>query len=324
MKPFEGITRYVFLGFFLSHIPITLLLDGQASLFGITYPTAFTEFTAWYASTFQDPHFNRDDYELWFRCFITVELLIQLPYFFVAVPMIYSNKTYPEWFRLASLVYAAQAITAIVPVLALVLFNPDASPSQRVILTSIYMPYLLVPLALVYYTFEPSSKTTTILPMTGATKTAMLVFFMSHVPITILIDSQGLSPVYHPQPAVDLLKWYTTTLQDHLMTSPHPVWFQSFVGCECLLQFPFFFVAIQQLRSNNSSLSWWFPSAALLYGAHVVTTMVPILAEVWTSTQIETPTLKLILTCIYAPYAIFPAWIAYWAATASYEKSKKE
>ena len=326
MKPIEGIARHIFLGFFLSHIPVTFLLDGQASPFNIPYPTFLSNFLAWYAYTFQDPNFLGGHYELWFRCFITAEFAVQLPYFFVASYMLLSTsrmkKVFPEWFRLASLIYASQAITAVIPILMVVLFNQNATPSQRGILSSIYMPYLLVPLALVYYVFEPDkSKAAPIPIMTGATKMAMLIFFVSHVPITVLIDSQALGNTYHPPAAVALCKWYFTTIQDPLMRPPCPLWFRTMVSCECCIQLPFFIIAIRQLRS--SKYNWWFPSLSLLYGAHVLTTMLPILAELWTSTEIETIALKCILTCIYAPYAIFPAWIAHWGMTVSFQLKSK-
>lgn len=328
MKAVEGIARYVFLGFFLSHIPFTILVDGQASPFSIPYPSFLTDFLAWYASTFNDPNFLGKSYALWFRCFITAEFLIQLPYFFVASNMLlYHHRALPEWFRLSSLIYGAQAMTAIIPILAVVMFNPDATSSQRAILSSVYMPYLLVPLALVYYMFEPTVDKTTPVPiLKGAPKTAMLAFFLSHVPITIFIDSQalGTSSIVHPQPAVALANWYVTALQDPLMQTPCQLWFRSLVFCECSVQLPFFFIAIQQLRSDK--YSWWFPNLSLVYGAHVVTTMIPIFMELWTSTDIESQTAKAILTCIYSPYAIFPAFLAYWAVTTSrriQEKSKK-
>lgn len=326
MKPIEGIARHIFVGFFLSHIPVTCLLDGQASPFNISYPTILRNFLAWYASNFQDPNFLGGFYALWFRCFITAEFAVQLPYFFVASYMFLStpstNKVFPEWFRLASLIYASQAITAVIPILMVVVFNENATLSQRTVLSSIYMPYLLVPLALVYYVFEPDKTKAAPIPvMTGATKMAMLIFFISHVPITILIDSQALGNSYHPPAAVALCKWYVTTLQDPLMRPPCQLWFQTMVACECCIQLPFFVIAIRQLCS--SKYSWWFPSLSLLYGAHVLTTMLPILTELWTSAEIETTALKSILTCIYAPYAIFPAWIAYWGVTVSFQLKSK-
>jgi hypothetical protein len=51
--------------------------------------------------------------------------------------------------------------------------------------------------------------------------------------------------------------------------------------------------------------------------------MLPILTELWTSTEIETMALKCILTCIYAPYAIFPTWIAHWGVTVSFQLKSK-
>ena len=326
MKPIEGIARHIFLGFFLSHIPVTFLLDGQASPFKIPYPTMLRNFLAWYAATFQDPNFLGGYYAQWFRCFITAEFVVQLPYFFVASYMLVSirssSQAFPEWFRLASLIYASQAITAVLPILTVVVFNQNATLSQRAVLSSIYIPYLLVPLALVYYVFEPDKTKAAPIPiMTGVTKMAMLIFFISHIPITILIDSQALGSSYHPPAAVALCQWYVTTLQDPLMRPPCHLWFRTMVACECFIQLPFFVIAIRQLCSTK--YSWWFPSLSLLYGAHVLTTMLPILTELWTSTEIETMALKCILTCIYAPYAIFPTWIAHWGVTVSFQLKSK-
>jgi hypothetical protein len=70
--------------------------------------------------------------------------------------------------------------------------------------------------------------------MTGVTKVAMLIFFISHIPITILIDSQALGSSYHPPAAVALCKWYVTTLQDPLMRPPCHLWFSNHGGVRML------------------------------------------------------------------------------------------
>ena len=180
---------------------------------------------------------------------------------------------------------------------------------------------LLVPLALVFYMFESSHKSQ--LPMlTGGLRTAMLVFFLSHLPTTILLDSQalGTSSFIHPQWAISLLNFYQTGLQDPLMRQPCDLWFQSFIFCECFVQLPFFLVAIQQFLSNKYAR--WFPSLSLLYGVHVLTTLVPIYLHLLTSTEIDTVAQKAILSCIYAPYVIFPALLVHWVVTKSLSKFK--
>jgi hypothetical protein len=96
------------------------------------------------------------------------------------------------------------------------------------------------------------------------------------------------------------------------MTAPFELWFQCFCACETSIQFVFFLVALQQLRSDKD-YPWWFGPASLLYGAHVSTTLIPIYAVLWTN-QVQSMPQKIITTLIYVPYLVFPAWLAYWAA----------
>uniref|UniRef100_A0A669PCH6 Transmembrane protein 97 n=1 Tax=Phasianus colchicus TaxID=9054 RepID=A0A669PCH6_PHACC len=71
---------------------------------------------------------------------------------------------------------------------------------------------------------------------------AFALYFVSHVPITLLLDLQALLPAgLHPQ-QVRLLHWYATAFRDPLMLHP-PEWFKAFVYCEAFLQLPFFPVA---------------------------------------------------------------------------------
>ena len=69
-------------------------------------------------------------------------------------------------------------------------------------------------------------------PFTGATRTAFLIFFISHVPITFLVDSQALLPSWlYPQAIRELLDFYVSFVNDPLMARPTFAgpWFQSFV-----------------------------------------------------------------------------------------------
>lgn len=306
-------------------------MDGQA--LGLPYPQALTDVSAWYATTMKDPHFLGENFELWFQSYIAVELLFQLPYFCVAsYYMLYyykSSSSYPAWFRVLSIIYATQAITAMIPVLAVVWFNDNAATlTERIILCSVYLPYLLVPLWLLRilllnddYTLQGSGRTIPTSIIQG--KVAFLVFFYSHIPITILIDSQAVMPaVLHPKPLLDLTLWYATTLGDHLMMPPFAKWFQCMVACEVTLQFPFFWIALAQLTSRRDYYAAWFPSLALVYGVHVCTTMIPIYTELLV--QDNTTGYKWLVCAIYAPYAVFPACMAYWAATTMLKNDKNK
>jgi hypothetical protein len=53
MLTLQGNTRIAFLLFFASHIPITLLIDGQAFFRRSLYPQAFQDVVDWYAATFK-------------------------------------------------------------------------------------------------------------------------------------------------------------------------------------------------------------------------------------------------------------------------------
>jgi hypothetical protein len=162
--------------------------------------------------------------------------------------------------------------------------------------------------------------------LTGALKKAYLIFFASHIPITLLVDAQGAFSMLYPQPLRDLVDWYCNLFGDVLMRYPNsPPWFQALVVGEVVLQLPFFFVSLfvmtrtkttTRASSSRSSLEYyprWFQTLCIIYGAHVSTTLVPILATFWTSTEM-TPVQVSMTTAVYLPYLIFPLGILYLAA----------
>ena len=148
-------------------------------------------------------------------------------------------------------------------------------------------------------------------PFTGATRTAFLIFFSSHIPITLFVDSQALLPSWlYPQAVRDLLDFYVSFVNDPLMARPTFAgpWFQSFVASELLFQLPFFCLAVRMMLSSTTFWPDWFRTACIMYGTHTVTTLIPILAQVVfnpESTTIE----KLMTVSVYLPYLIFPAWL---------------
>ncbi|CAM4575443.1 unnamed protein product, partial [Lepidochelys olivacea] len=80
--------------------------------------------------------------------------------------------------------------------------------------------------------------------VTGLLEWVFALYFLTHIPITLLIDLQALVPGagIHPQSLTELLKWYAVTFKDPMMLEP-PAWFKSFVYCEAFLQMPFFPIA---------------------------------------------------------------------------------
>ena len=132
-------------------------------------------------------------------------------------------------------------------------------------------------------------------------KYLFLVYFVTHVPITLLIDLQGNWGQHYPQILQDLVAWYITHFKDFLMDSK-PDWFRSFIICEALFQLPFFFSAIYALVYHKN----WIRIPAIVYGAHVSTTLIPILAEFIASSSLSS-TEKTYLCGIYSPYLLIPA-----------------
>ena len=146
--------------------------------------------------------------------------------------------------------------------------------------------------------------------LTGITRYAFIAFFASHIPATLIIDSQAVMPQgTHPQIFQDLLSWYTTQFNDDLMRAPFEIWFKAFVYIEVLFQLPFFFYALYGLmfpmKVDGRGL---YRSLCLVYGGHTSTTLVPILAcHVYN--QDTTLVEKIGLISIYLPYLIFPLWL---------------
>lgn len=88
-----------------------------------------------------------------------------------------------------------------------------------------------------------------------------------------------------------------------------PVWLKSFIIAELLLQFPFFLVAIYGLIHKKN----WIRIPSIMYGTHVATTVLPIIAEILFSTLLSLEQ-KLILFGFYFPYFAIPAWLALYMA----------
>ena len=347
MDAITGSSRTALLGFFLSHIPITMLMDGQASLFRLPYPKAMTDFTQLYASTLQDPHFLgkgpsfQQWFSPWFSAMITWELIFKLPYFFVAVHMLLSNKKgnngsdndkngvphqYPEWFRLWSIFYGASTATTLVPVLGVVWWNDAdaATPLLKVLLSLVYLPYLIFPLLMVKECWEPSATTGTqktsstssivFRPMSGITYLSFLMYYATHIPVSIFLDGQIIfPPLWFPQPVRDLLSFYSTTFQDPLMTGPpYQDWFRAMAVLEVFWLVPFFVVAIRVMTSTTKEQQqhahWplWFHSLSLCYAANQVTTLLAIYA-----TALDAGVSVHVLG-FYTPYLLVPLWLTWY------------
>jgi len=133
-----------------------------------------------------------------------------------------------------------------------------------------------------------------------------LAFFMSHIPITMLVDSQAALPRdIFPQFAVDIVHWYSNgDLFNDPLIREQPEWFRHIVFCEITMQLPFFFFATGMLWNRSNTLRL----PGLLYGSHVATTMAPILGHFYFSTAL-TSSQRASLIAVYSPYLIIPLWL---------------
>jgi hypothetical protein len=103
----------------------------------------------------------RGPYEAWFSSIVTIELLFQLPFFFIAVLMLWqypsdknSAETYPRWFQKACLVYGSHVATTLVPIIGTFLTSPEMTRVQKVVTLSVYSPYLIFPVLMIGYALE--------------------------------------------------------------------------------------------------------------------------------------------------------------------------
>ena len=148
----DGATRIAFLIFFASHIPITLLVDGQAFLPRSLYPTAIQDVLTWYCATFADNLMQPPAYDVWFSSVVACEILFQLPFFAYAVYALLDPERVNGRgiFRSACLIYGSHTATTLVPILATIATDPETNWAQRATLFGFYLPYLVFPLWLVY------------------------------------------------------------------------------------------------------------------------------------------------------------------------------
>ncbi|XP_068173609.1 sigma intracellular receptor 2 [Antennarius striatus] len=150
-----------FFFYFAAHVPITLLMDLQALLPGHVFPQQVRDVLSRYAEDFRDPLLVAPPE--WFRSFILCEALLQLPFCPIAAYAFLRGGR--RWIRTPAIIYSTHVATTLVPVLSHILFHefpvePHPGPQtlqERLLLVSIYAPYLLVPLLLLFTMILSSS-----------------------------------------------------------------------------------------------------------------------------------------------------------------------
>ncbi|NXS63208.1 SGMR2 protein, partial [Brachypteracias leptosomus] len=113
-----------------------------------------TELLQWYTTTFRDPMMLQPPE--WFKAFMYCEALFQLPFFPIAAYAFFKGGC--RWIRTPAIIYSTHVATTLFAILAHILFH-DFSRSElpgprtqreRLVLVSMYVPYLLIPLLLLY------------------------------------------------------------------------------------------------------------------------------------------------------------------------------
>ncbi|KAI8912469.1 transmembrane protein 6/97 [Gorgonomyces haynaldii] len=136
--------------------------------------------------------------------------------------------------------------------------------------------------------------------------TVFLIFFATHIPITLFVDAQAvLGPIIeYPSFARNALKWWCDFSLDPLMIhatrrKPSDPWFHYIVVAEILFQIPCFFVLIHAIWHKKK-----YYALKLIYSSHVCTTLIPILGEIY---ELSIPDdKKLVLFAAYLPYFVIP------------------
>ncbi|KAM6164394.1 sigma intracellular receptor 2 [Rhynchocyon petersi] len=144
------------LGFyFLSHIPITLLIDLQGLLPRELYPAELRNLLQWYIKEFKDPLLQYP--QAWFKSFLFCELVFQLPFFPIATYAFFKGGC--KWIRTPAIIYSVHTMTTLIPIFSALLFDDFSKASgfkgqgpktfqERLTLLSFYAPYFLIPLML--------------------------------------------------------------------------------------------------------------------------------------------------------------------------------
>jgi hypothetical protein len=114
-------------------------MDLQAIL-GDYYPAALQDLLSWYLVTFRDPLMR--DQPVWFKSFIWCEMLVQMPFFFVAS---YALLKKANWIRIPAIFYGVHVATTLVPILAEIVFSSYLTDAEKLTLVGFYYPYLLIP-----------------------------------------------------------------------------------------------------------------------------------------------------------------------------------
>ncbi|KAF9970707.1 hypothetical protein BGZ73_006549 [Actinomortierella ambigua] len=161
------------------------------------------------------------------------------------------------------------------------------------------------------------ARSSTRVPLSARPKDmAMFIYFVLHIPMTLLMDCVPIYPAALApflKPLIAFQDYYVNNYKDPFMGGIHQMtWFKTFVHMEGLVQVPIFIYAARCLYRNDRRA--YLPIC--IYCAHVVTTVIPCLTSLHFESVDRLPfevteDQKLFLTSVYLPWLLFPLWMLY-------------
>ncbi|KAI0316064.1 transmembrane protein 6/97 [Amylostereum chailletii] len=152
------------------------------------------------------------------------------------------------------------------------------------------------------------------------------VFFLTHIPATLLVDCQALYPArYVPEIIRSIPTWYVAVSGDPLIGGAMGIhesgtkyaWFTTFLWLEAMFQLPVFFLGARALYNDSHQIY----TLLLLYGASTATTTLACLGVLFATPTTSSvtiaeglvsiaPTQRAMLLSSYLPYFLLPLWMA--------------
>ncbi|KAJ3269685.1 Transmembrane protein 97 [Terramyces sp. JEL0728] len=148
----------VYLGFFASHIPASLFIDGQVLFPKSFFPDACRTALQHWVGISKDPWMTQVVFDQpvdhWFKSIIFGEFIFQLPLFFYFIYAILNGIRATN----LKLLYSAHVCTTMIPILGELLVY-KAPLESKIILMAAYLPYLIIPLIFMVDTLAHQNKT---------------------------------------------------------------------------------------------------------------------------------------------------------------------
>lgn len=89
--------------------------------------------------------------------------------------------------------------------------------------------------------------------------TLFILYFLVHIPITVLIDSQLFLPSqWFPLALKQMLHQYAVDYGDVVVMEPQLLWMRAFVGCEIFYQLPLMIVILYGLWNRKKIETLYF------------------------------------------------------------------